>query len=445
VQRGTRDRSSIIAHGFIPIRRRIHPDPRRWPDARRPPFRMSLTPEQRASRATLLLAAILAGLATLGPFAIDTYMPSFPAMRRTLDVSDLQMQQTLSAYLIPFSFMMLFHGALTDSFGRRPVINVGLIVFALASVGCALAQSLPQMLFFRALQGMSAGSGIVAGRAMIRDVYAGHQAQRVLSMVTMMFGIAPAVAPILGGWLEVWFGWRSIFVFLALLAVGLYAACHYHLKESLPESARQVFAVKPLLLSYVKLLSSFRFGLLSSALAFNFAGFFLYIASAPAVIYKLLGLNENQFGWLFVPAISGVILGAFLSGRVAGRLSTRRTVRIGYSVMFAAALVNLGYHALLPPALPWTVLPLMVYTIGMSLAMPTLTLIVLDLFPHNRGLAASLQVAQQSFFSGLAAGLLSPLVSDSGLELAQGMAALVACGAACWMAYAWLERRGKAG
>lgn len=404
----------------------------------------NLTPEQRADRATLLLAAILAGLATIGPFSIDTYMPSFPAMGRAFGASELQMQQTLSAYLIPFAFMMLFHGALTDSFGRRPVILAGLIVFALASVGCALAQSLPQMLVFRALQGMSAGTGMVAGRAMIRDVYAGHQAQRVMSMVTMMFGLAPAIAPILGGWLEVWFGWRSIFIFLTLFAAALYAGCYYQLKESLPPSARQPFEVKPLLLSYVKLLSSVRFGLLSSAVAFNFAGFFLYIASAPAIIYKLLGLNENQFAWLFVPGIAGVILGAFLSGRLAGKLSPHRTVRYGYWVMFAAALVSLVYHSLLPPALPWTVLALMVYTTGMSLAMPSLTLLVLDLFPQNRGLAASLQAAQQSFFTGLSAGLLSPLVSDSGLELAQGMAALVTCGAACWLVYVRLERRGSA-
>ena len=395
---------------------------------------------QRTDGAMVMLAALLAGLATLGPFAIDTYMPSFPAMQRALAISETQMQQTLAAYLIPFAFMMLFHGALTDSFGRRPVILAGLAIFALGSIGCALAQTLPQMLAFRALQGMSAGTGIVAGRAMIRDIYAGHQAQRVMSMVTMMFGLAPAIAPIIGGWLEVWLGWRSIFVFLALFAAVLCAGCYYRLAESLPPLERQVFAAKPLVLSYVKLLGSFKFGLLSSAVAFNFAGFFLYVASAPAVIYKLLGLGANQFAWLFVPGIGGVVLGAYLSGRLAGRLSVARTVRYGYYVMFSAAAVNLAYHAWLPPALPWTVTWVFAYTTGMSLAMPSISLIVLDLFPQNRGLAASLQGAQQSFFSGVVAGVLSPLLSGTGLGLAGGMAALVACGAACWAGYAKLHR-----
>jgi len=394
----------------------------------------SLTPDQHADRTTLLLAANLAALATLGPFSIDTYMPSFPSIGRALAATPLEVQQSLSAYLIPFAGMMLFHGALADSFGRRPVILWGLVIFALASVGCALSQSLPQLLMFRALQGMSAGTGMVAGRAMIRDIYAGHHAQRVMSMVTMIFGLAPAIAPILGGWLEVWFGWRSIFVFLALFGALLFASCHYRLRESLPASARQQFAPRPLLMSYAKLLGSLRFGLLSSAIAFNFVGFFLYISSAPAVIYRLLGLNANQFAWLFVPGIGGVVCGAFLSGRLAGKLSPRRTVRYGYVVMFGAALLNFTYNAGWPPALPWTVAPVMLYTVGMSLAMPSITLLILDLFPENRGLAASLQGAQQSFFTGLTAGLLSPLISGSGFSLACGMAALVACGFACWLA-----------
>jgi DHA1 family bicyclomycin/chloramphenicol resistance-like MFS transporter len=288
---------------------------------------------------------------------------------------------------------------------------------------------------------MCAGTGMVAGRAMIRDIYPGHQAQRVMSMVTMIFGLAPAVAPVLGGWLEVWFGWRSIFVFLALFAGSLFAACHYRLAESLPPSKRQPFAVRPLLANYCKLFSSVRFGLLSSAIALNFAAFFLYIASAPAVIYRLLGLNENQFAWLFVPGISGVIAGAYLSGRMAGKVTPRRTVRYGYTVMLAAATFNVVYDLTYPPALPWTVLPIMLYTIGMAMVAPSLTLLLLDLFPDNRGLSASLQAAQQSFFSGLAAGLLSPYLSGTALGLSLGMATLLASGYACWYIFAHMPNR----
>jgi DHA1 family bicyclomycin/chloramphenicol resistance-like MFS transporter len=226
-----------------------------------------------------------------------------------------------------------------------------------------------------------------------------------------------------------------------LFAALLCLACHYRLAESLPASKRQPFSVRPLLANYFKLFGSVRFGLLSSALALNFSAFFLYIASAPAVIYGLLGMGEKEFAWLFVPGISGVIMGAFLSGRLAGKLSPRRTVRYGYSIMTVAALFNLAYHLTNPPALLWTVLPVMAYTVGMSLAMPSITLLVLDLFPDNRGLAASLQAAQQSFFTGLASGLLSPYVSGTGLGLAVGMAALLSSGLACWYIFIHLPKK----
>jgi DHA1 family bicyclomycin/chloramphenicol resistance-like MFS transporter len=397
-------------------------------------------PERQADRTVLLLAGMLAGLAMLGPFSIDTYMPSFPEIGQTFNVTPLQMQLTLSAYLATFSIMMLFHGAISDSFGRRTVILVNLAVFVAASIGCAAAQDFGQLLFFRALQGIAGGVGMVVGRAMIRDTFAGHEAQRMMSMVTMIFGVAPAIAPVIGGWLQAAFGWRSVFVFLTLYSALLLAGCYWRLPETLPHAARQSFAPRALTANYLKVLGSLRFGLLSTAIAFNFAGFFLYIASAPAIIYRLLHLNENQFGWLFIPATSGVILGAFLSGRLAGKLTPRRTLRIAYAIMFTAAALSVGYHLWFPPALPWTVLPVMLYTVGMSLAMPNLTLFVLDLFPRNRGLASSLQGFQQSLFAALVAGAVSPYVAGSGLSLANTSAVLLTSGAVCAFIYSRLPR-----
>lgn len=371
----------------------------------------------------------------LGPFSIDTYLPSFPAIAGDFSITALQLQQTLSAYLLPFAFMTLFHGTLSDSFGRRPVILVSLVCFALGSVGCALAQSYEQLLLFRGAQGLSAGAGMVVGRAIIRDSFEGHAAQRLMSMVTMIFGLAPAIAPVIGGLLQSWLGWRAVFVFLALFGAALYLLCHLRLPETLPPSSRQPFAAVPLFRNYVKLAGSLRLFLLSSAVALNFCGFFLYIASAPALIYGLLGLDENQFAWLFVPGIAGVMMGAFLSGRLAGRASPQRTVKIAYGLMFSAAALNLAYSGFFEPALPWTVLPVMLYSMGMALGMPSVTLLALDLFPHNRGMAASLQGFEQSFLSGIVAGFVSPLLSHADLALAGGMAGLLLLGWLAWMMY----------
>jgi len=386
-----------------------------------------------------VLAVLLAALAMLGPFSIDTYMPSFPEIGRTFGASAFELQFTISAFLATFSIMSLFHGALADSLGRRPVILFNLGIFVLASAGCALASAFSHLLWFRALQGLAGGAGLIVGRAMIRDSFAGDEAQRMMSTVTMIFGVAPAIAPIIGGWLQAWLGWRSVFAFLTAYAALLLVFCGWRLPETLPAGDRQPLVLRALFANYARVFGSLRFVLLSSAIAFNFCAFFLYIAAAPVVIYQWLGLGESEFAWLFIPGISGIVIGAFISGRVAGRLSRRQTLRLGFAVMFVALACNITFHALSAPALPWTVLCVMLYTTGMAIAMPTLTLLALDLFPHNRGMAASVQGFQHSLFTAIAAVAIVPHVADSALAMALTAAALLGCGAVCAACQARME------
>jgi DHA1 family bicyclomycin/chloramphenicol resistance-like MFS transporter len=398
-------------------------------------------PPLHAPARTGALALLLAALAMIGPFSIDTYLPSFPAIEADLRVSSMHIQQTLSVYLLGFAVMTLFHGTISDSFGRRPVILANLLLFTLASAGCAFAASFEQLLAFRAVQGLSAGAGIVVGRAIIRDTLQGDAAQRLMSLVTMLFGVAPAIAPVIGGWLQSALGWRSVFIFLAIYGAALFLACRARLAESLPRMQRQPFALRPLALNYWTLGRSFPLFLLSSAIALNFCGFFVYIVSAPAFVYRILGLDATQFAWLFVPGIAGVTLGAFLSGRLAGRLSPRATVTTAYAIIFGAVALNLAYCAIGTPRVPWSVLPVMVYSTGMALAMPSLTLLALDLFPHNRGLASSLMGFEHSFTSAIVAGAISPLLAGSAIALAAGMGTLASAGCLCWLAYLSLTRK----
>jgi DHA1 family bicyclomycin/chloramphenicol resistance-like MFS transporter len=379
----------------------------------------------------------------LGPFSIDTFLPSFPAIQREFAVTTVELQQTLSVYLATFEVMTLFHGALSDSFGRRPVILVCLALYTVASIGCFLAHSFPQLLFFRAAQGLSAGVGWVVGRAIVRDVLTGHDAQRLLSLITMIFGIAPAIAPVIGGLLQDNFGWHSVFIFLGLYGALQLATCWIALPETHPPEARQPFAAAPLLRNYFMMVRNARMALLCASIALNFSAFFLYVASAPAVIYDLLGLTEHHFPVLFVPGIAGIMIGAYLSGRMAGRIERRRTVNIGYSVMFGAVTLSAAYHALFPPALPWTVLPYLFYGIGMAFSGPTVQLMVLDLFPQLRGTASSLQGFTHSLCTALVAGIVSPHISGSGLTLALGAAALVTLGSLCWFGYLRMEPQVK--
>ncbi len=387
------------------------------------------------------LPLLLAGVSMLAPFAIDTYLPAFHAMERGLNATPLQLQQTLSLYLLAFAFMLLFHGALSDAYGRRAVMLANLVLFSVASAGGACSDSVHTLTLWRLLQGLTGGAGIVIGRAVIRDLHDGPAAQRMMSQVTMWFALAPAIAPILGGFLQVHQGWRAIFWFMGAASLVLFLLTRSHLPETLPAAQRQAFRPRPLLRSYVEVLGDRRFLLICVALAGNFSGFFLYIASAPAFVGTLLHQPETRYAWLFVPGIAGVSLGAWWSGRVARRWSRTRAIRTGYAVMLAAVVANLVLNAIWLPQLPWAVLPIMVYTIGMSLAAPGLTLSLLDLFPHIRGMAASLQNFTATLLNALVAGVISPLLAVSSLHLAGGMAALHLAGLTAGVALSRLDQR----
>lgn len=394
-------------------------------------------PAGRAGPPPRGIALLLAALSALGPFSIDTYLPSFHEIAEKLHATPLEVQQTLTAYLLPFAAMTLWHGAISDALGRRRVILAALVLFGLASAGCAFATRIEQLWILRGLQGITAGAGIVISRAIVRDLFDGPPAQRLMSRITMMFALAPAVAPLVGGWLQSVFGWRSVFAFLALMTVVLGLAVWRLLPETLPAEKRQSLRVGYLASSYRRVLTSPRFLLACGALAFNFAGFFIYVLSAPMFLMTHLGVAETGFLWLFGPAMGGLMGGSWLAGRMAGRLSLPRTIAWGYGVMALAAALNLGLNAALAPALPWSVAPLFVYTLGMALAMPCLTLYALDPFPQQRGLAASCQTFLQSSGNGLAAGLLAPALWASTRTLAAGMAALLTVGAIC----AWAHHR----
>ncbi|WP_300449582.1 multidrug effflux MFS transporter [Accumulibacter sp.] len=375
------------------------------------------------------IAFLLAALAALGPFSIDTYLPSFRDVGESLQATPVQVQQTLTAYLLPFALMSLWHGVISDALGRRRVVLVTVALFAVASTGCMMATRIEHLWLLRALQGMTGGAGIVICRAIVRDLYDGPSAQRVISQIMMMFALAPAVAPVVGGWLQSSFGWRSVFAFLGLASVALWLACWYLLPETLPRHRRQSLRFSYLTRSYREVLTSPAFLRVSGALALNFVAFFIYVLSAPVFLMHHLGVSATGFLWLFGPAMSGLVLGAWLSGHLAGKFSAGRTIVAGYLVMGLAATLNVGLNMSLPPALPWSVVPLFGFTLGMSLAMPSLTLQALDLFPEQRGLAASCQGFVQAVVNTIAAGLLAPLLWGSTLTLALGMSGLMLLGA----------------
>lgn len=381
-----------------------------------------------------LLTVILALLGMVGALAIDTYLPSIPAIGREFAVGPLAVQQTLSVFLFTFAFMMLFYGTLSDSFGRRPVILVALTVYTLSSLGAAFAPTFGWLLMCRALQGLAAGAGSVIGQAIVQDRFSHDQshAQRIMSHIMMVFGLAPAIAPILGGWLHVTFGWRSTFIFLAIFGALLILLVYRMLPESLPKEQRHAFHGVAIAKNYLKVLKNPQFLLLSLSVGMAFGGLSLYIGSAANFVMEILHLPETAFGWLFVPLISGMVLGSAWGGKKADKIKPARMVWIGFGVMAMAAVLNVGYNALFDADIPWAVLPLMIYTFGLAVAMPAIQVGALALFPDNRGLASSMLSFIQMMAFALVSGLLAPVLFDSAFKLACGVMAGLVLSYVCW-------------
>jgi len=384
------------------------------------------------------LAILLACLATLGPFSIDTYLPAFAGIAQSIGATPVEMQQTLSAYLFGFALMNLFHGSLSDSFGRRPVVLWGVALFTLASAGCALSQNIGQLVFFRALQGMSAGAGIVVSRAVIRDMFPPADAQRVMSQVTIYFGIAPAVAPMVGGFLFVHANWHSIFWFLTAVGAVLWAANYRLLPETLHGTHRQPFNVGNLMRGYWALGSNPRFLMLALASGIPFNGMFLYVLSAPVFLGDHLKFAPGEFFWFFTLTVAGIMGGAWLSGRLAGKVSPKKQIRRGFLIMISVSLVNLVLNLLFPPQAWWAVPPIAIYAFGWALMVPVVTLMVLDLVPERRGMASSLQAFIGSMANGLVAGVIAPLVMHSTVALAVASLLMMSVGVLAW---AWVRSR----
>jgi DHA1 family bicyclomycin/chloramphenicol resistance-like MFS transporter len=382
---------------------------------------------------TGMLAVMLASLSMLGPFAVDTYLPAFPNIQASLHASELQVQQTLTAYMLAFSVMTLWHGAISDSFGRRNIILASLAIFGIASLGCAAAHSIEYLWAFRILQGVSSGAGTVIGRAIIRDLFDGPAATRLMSLTTMIFTLAPAIAPIFGGWMVKLLDWRAIFLFMFGGTVVVLWCAYKYLPESLPPEKRQPFNPRALFDGYRRVFKSPLFHLKTFVVAFNFSGMFLYVAASPAFVTRHLGLGPDQFGWQFVPSVGGIFCGAFTANRLAGKLAIPTQVLIGYAFLIGSCIANVAYHSVYPPALPWSVIPLFFYTFGMAIVAPGVILMGLDLFPTIRGTASSCQTFALTLLASIVGGLLAPMLSGSVFKLAIGQLGLGLIGLTAWL------------
>jgi DHA1 family bicyclomycin/chloramphenicol resistance-like MFS transporter len=373
------------------------------------------------------LVVVLAALSMIGALSIDAYLPALPAIAHHFGVSAAVGQQSLTVYLFAFATMTLFYGTLSDSFGRRPVILGALMLYLVGSVGAGCSATFSWLMFFRLLQGLSAGAGNVVGRAMIADRFTGAEAERMMSYVSMVFGLAPALAPILGGLLQAAFGWRSIFLFIALFTSVLLAVCLRGLTESLPTEQRHAFHFKVILRHYWSVARHGRFILQVLATALTFSTLMIYISAAPAFIFNILHLKATDFAWLFIPIVTGLTLGSMVAGRLSHRTGG------------GAYAIRLGFVILMMAAAAHVFISLSVF--GAALASPAMTIRSMAFFPAVRGLVSSLQSFSFMMLLSLSSGILAPLLFDSARKLALGSALGVTLSLVLWIMATHSERR----
>ena len=370
-------------------------------------------------------------LSMIAPFSINTYLPSFPEIEAEFGISRAMLTQSLAVYLLAFAISTLFWGPLADRFGRRLVILLSMAVYTLASIGCALADSADTLLFLRVVQGLTASGGVVAARAMIRDANSAEDARRAMSQVVLYFALAPAIAPLLGGWLHDHFGWRSVFWFLSGFGAVL-GLMGLVVSETLVRKHRRSIHPAAVIRVYVDSLLHKSFPALIFSWALAFAGLFLYIAGAPTIIYDFLHLGSKDFAWLFLPIVIGTMLGGAISIRLAHRWPTQRTISVGLGSMILAAMINIAVANFTAASIAGVIAPLLLYVTGFAFMIPALTVLALDCMPTHRGTAASMQGFVQVMAGAGVASFVVPLLNARLLNFVLGQAVFILLAAALW-------------
>ena len=370
-------------------------------------------------------------LSMIAPFSINTYLPSFPDIEVEFGISRAMLTQSLAVYLLAFAISTLLWGPLADRIGRRLVILTSMAVYTAASIGCALADSADTFLLLRILQGLTASGGVVAARAMIRDANSAEDARRAMAQVVLYFALAPAIAPLLGGWLHDHFGWRSVFWFLggfgAVLGVmGLLVS------ETLGREHRRSIHPAAVLRAYVNSLLHKSFPTLIFSWALAFAGLFLYIAGAPTIIYDFLHLGSGDFAWLFLPIVIGTMLGGAVSSWLAHRWPARKTISVGMGLMVLAAAINIAVANFTAVHIAGVIAPLLLYVTGFAFMIPALTVLALDCLPTHRGTAVAMQGFVQVMAGAGVASFVVPLLNTRLLNFVLGQALFILLAAALW-------------
>lgn len=355
------------------------------------------------------LLAVLVAVSTLQPFAINVLAPATPGLTRSLGTDYATVQLTLTLYLLTVAVAQLLVGPVSDRIGRRPCILAGIVLFALGSALGAAATEIGMLLAARIVQAIGGGTCFALARAVVRDSASKDQAASLIGYIATAMVVAPMVAPLVGGFLDARFGWRSIFLAMLVLSGAVAVAAVPLLKETAP--MRGETSLRAIVSSYPALLRQRTFVGYALTLSFVTAAFFSFVAGAPYIVVSHMGHTPDVYGMYFVLNAGGYMVGNFLTGRLGQRVGSERLIRIGLAISLGAVTLECAVAALLP----WTpltlFLPLTVNGVGNGLVIPSATACALSVRPELAGTAAGLSGAAQLGFGALSAVLAGHFVT----------------------------------
>jgi DHA1 family bicyclomycin/chloramphenicol resistance-like MFS transporter len=367
--------------------------------------------------------ALLGALTGFGPLSIDMYLPAMPALAASFGTTAGRVQLTLSAFFLGFGLGQLLYGPLADRWGRRPPLLAGISLYVAASGLCALAPRVDALIAARVVQGLGACAGPLIARAVVRDLYARERAARMLSLMLLVMGVAPLLAPLVGGQLLLAFGWRSIFALLAVFGLLCLAGAGLGLPETLPAERRAAVGVAAAVGRYVELLR--HRGFLGYALcsASAYAGLFAYFAGSPFVFIELYSVPAERYGFLFALNVVGLLACAALNSRLVllqgpDRLlgTGVRVIAVAGTVLLAAALTGVG-------GLAGLVGPIFCFVAVLSFIGANAMAGALAGFPHMAGTASALAGTIQFGFAALSGAAVGGLHDGTARPMALVMAA----------------------
>ena len=389
------------------------------------------------------LLAVLALLSAFTPLSIDMYLPALPVIAVDLRSSAGDIQLTLSAFMIAFGVGQIFYGPAGDRFGRRPVILIGLLIYVLTSIGCAFAAAAGHLIALRFLQGLAACGGVVLARTMVRDLAEKDHAARAMSLMMACTSIAPMLAPVIGGQVMWFAGWRAIFWVLASAGVIALIVAWFQLPETLKPEYRQPLVFTQILKRFGELLTTRTFVGYALTSSFMFAALFSYISGSPFVFIERYGISPRLYGVVFGGMVIFMTIGSLFNARFVRLLGAGRILRVAVivpAVSGAAAMVMGWIEARYGTIGLWPFLVCMVFQIAtLSLIAPNSTAMAMQRYPHMAGTASSL-MGVMTFGAGAIFGAIVGQTFDS--TIAPMTTAMGIAGILCLISHRTLVRRG---